>query len=204
MKSKPRGPYAKTALVRKGIRDAAVTAFAESGYRATTMKEIAVRAGISERGLAHHYPSKGELLLELLTVLEEESTPLVTSGDAIDQISGIIAVARYNIERPQLLELQNILGAEAASPSHPAHQRLTARYDELRQHLTALFGQLRDQSRLHTDLTPETLAAMYIALVDGLQMQWLYNRNAVDVERTLGTFLDSVCGLKLPDAVAKK
>jgi AcrR family transcriptional regulator len=44
---------------------AAVAAFAERGYRATTTRDIASRAGMSPAALYVHYPSKEQLLYEI-------------------------------------------------------------------------------------------------------------------------------------------
>jgi AcrR family transcriptional regulator len=187
-----RGPYAKTVAVRRRILEAAIDAFAESGFRGTTMKDVARRAGISQRGLVHHFPSKEDLLLDVLTLREEESSELLAAERDLGMILGMLTVVRYNAGRPRLLELQTVLGAEATSPEHPAHDRFVARYDGLRATLTTLFGALRERGELTTDLDAATLATMYIALIDGVQEQWLYNRDAVDIDATLKAFLRSV------------
>src|SRR5262245_1457034 len=44
---------------------AAGAAFAERGYRATTTRDIASRAGMSPAALYVHYPSKEQLLYEI-------------------------------------------------------------------------------------------------------------------------------------------
>ena len=61
-----RGPYAKTAAVRQRILEAGMQCFAQVGYFATSLNDIADRAGISRRGLGHHFKSKEELLTEVL------------------------------------------------------------------------------------------------------------------------------------------
>lgn len=45
--------------------DAAVAAFAERGFQATTTRDIASRAGMSPAALYVHYPSKEQLLYEI-------------------------------------------------------------------------------------------------------------------------------------------
>ena len=45
--------------------EAAVEAFAERGFRATTTRDIASRAGMSPAALYVHYPSKEQLLYEI-------------------------------------------------------------------------------------------------------------------------------------------
>src|SRR4051794_20654891 len=88
-----RGPYAKTALVRQQIVASATEVFAEFGYWATTMKEVAARAGISQRGLAHHFAEKAELLRAVIDARDEASTQLMAPyGDALESILSMFAV----------------------------------------------------------------------------------------------------------------
>lgn len=192
MTQQKRGPYAKTAGVRQRIIEAALGAFAETGYRATTMKEIALRAEISQRGLVHHFPTKEDLLLEVLVMYEDESARLMPTEGLHRQIDGLLSVARHNAERSEMLELQNLLSAEGTSPDHPAHERFRSRYDDLRWVLTDAFAELTERGATTTAIAPSSLATMYVALMDGLQLQWLYNRDAVDVERLLRDFLTMV------------
>ena len=52
---------------RRGeILDAALTVFAEKGYEAGTMREIATRVGVTEPALYRHYAGKEALLLDLV------------------------------------------------------------------------------------------------------------------------------------------
>jgi AcrR family transcriptional regulator len=193
MTTQRRGPYAKTAQVRRRIVEVALGAFAETGYRATTMKEIALRADISERGIVHHFPTKEDLLLEVLALYEEESARIMPVEADHRQIDGLLAVARHNQQHPEMLELQNLLGAEGTSAQHPAHERFVRRYEDLRWVLADVFSELAQRGAVQVDVEPDRLATMYTALLDGLQLQWLYNRDAVDVEGMLRDFLSMVC-----------
>lgn len=197
-----RGPYAKTAEVRQKILDAALSVFAESGYRATTMKEIAERAGISQRGLVHHFKNKGDLLLEIVEHRDAQSAEMHADVDRPD-IDYLLAVARDNTRHPGLVELHSTMSAESTSPEHPAHDHYRHRYDRFRVYLTGLFESMQARGDIAPSLEPEMLASMFIALSDGLQIQWLYRREAVDVERSLEQFLILVApGLKLQNDAA--
>jgi AcrR family transcriptional regulator len=48
---------------RRALRDAALRLFAEQGYEATTISQIAASAGIAERTFFVHFPSKEDVLL---------------------------------------------------------------------------------------------------------------------------------------------
>lgn len=59
------------------IANAATMLFAESGFRGTTTKEIALASGISEASLFQHFKSKAELYA---TILEEKAKQIYESG----------------------------------------------------------------------------------------------------------------------------
>lgn len=56
---------------------AAIDAFAEHGYHATTTRDIAGRAGLSPAALYVHYPSKGALLAEISRTGHEAALTLI-------------------------------------------------------------------------------------------------------------------------------
>lgn len=55
-----------TRSVREKIRDAAVQLFAEMGYHAAPLRDIASLAGIQAASIYYHYPSKQALLVEIM------------------------------------------------------------------------------------------------------------------------------------------
>lgn len=56
----------KSEKSRRGVLDAALHLFAHNGYRATTMREIAERAGVSTGNVYHHFPDKETIFRELI------------------------------------------------------------------------------------------------------------------------------------------
>lgn len=187
-----RGPYAKTAGVRRRIIEACLEVFTESGYRATTMKAVAERAGISQRGLVHHFRDKEELLAAVLAARDDATG---AGHPAFGDPAGIAEMVRIHFEtmhQPEVLELHSVLSAEAIAEGHPAHVYYAERYTGLRLYLAASFESLRADGRLQSPADSATLAGMVVALMDGLQIQWLYDRKSVDVEHTLDAFLRMV------------
>ncbi len=56
----------KSERSRRAVLDAALQLFAAQGYRATTMREIAEKAGVSTGNVYHHFPDKEAIFRELL------------------------------------------------------------------------------------------------------------------------------------------
>src|SRR5690606_41597781 len=51
---------------RDAILDAAMDEFADGGYNGTSLAKVAERAGITQQGLLHYFPSKQALLVAML------------------------------------------------------------------------------------------------------------------------------------------
>jgi AcrR family transcriptional regulator len=76
--------------------EAAVAAFAEQGYHATTTRDIAGRAGLSPAALYVHYPSKAALLARISQQGHDVALALVTEataagGDAEVRLRDVVA-----------------------------------------------------------------------------------------------------------------
>jgi len=54
------------------------------------------------------------------------------------------------------------------------------------------FDEVRAAGELNSDEDSDTLASTFLALMDGLQIQWLYNRGATDIDRVLRAYMKSV------------
>lgn len=187
----PRGRYAKSAEVQERILEAATDAFASAGYHAVTLKQIAATAGVSERGLVYHFPSKEELLIAVLDRHEQGvAQAFLHEGGAVSLGSFLRRVASDSL-RPGLVELHCLLAAETIAPDHPAHERYRERYRGLREYLSATFRQLADRDGLRTSMSSEALASGFVALLDGLQLQWIHDKST-DVLATVQGYLAGV------------
>jgi AcrR family transcriptional regulator len=181
---KRRGPYAKTEEKRRVILDAALEVFAKSGYRSGSIRDIADRVGMSEAGLLHHFPNKSALLAAVLDRRDQHSLSLVPmDGDDNPEgtIKGLLRLAAYNASVPGVVELYCTLSAEATSPDHPAHDYFVQRYTWVRERLIRTFEALRERGSLRAGVDPASAASSVIAQMDGLQVQWLLDRQCVDM-----------------------
>lgn len=190
--------YAKTATVRRGILDACLTIFSESGFHGASMAEIARRAGISHTGLLHHFPRKEDLLMAVLELQDERSAgylaqyaDLGTEADPLEILRGMATTLIERDQRVGLVELSAVLTGEATTPDHPAHDYFEKRYRNIRSFMTRLFTRLADQGRLSTNMSPARLAAVTIAAMDGLHTQWLFDRDAVDVDECVTALISA-------------
>ena len=195
-----RGPYAKTAGVRRRIIEACLEVFTESGYRATTMKAVAERAGISQRGLVHHFRDKEELLAAVLESRDEQTGQGYPELGSAHALAAVVRTHFETLTQPGFRELHTVLSAEATAPDHPAHDYYRERYAKLRLYVAAGLDALRARGRLDSPVGSGTLATLVLGLMDGLQVQWLYDPASVDVERAFDALFRSL-GVDLDEQV---
>ena len=186
--------YAKGRARRREIVAEATALFGEVGYRSASLREIAARCGISHPGLLHHFPTKEALLQAVLEHRDEVDADRYALDErpGLESLDLLVALTAHNAETPGIVELYAVLSAEASSPDHPAHAYFVDRYERARAALTRTFEALATQGRLAAGGEPAPLAVATIALMDGLQVQWLLDRTAVDMAAELRRFFASV------------
>ncbi len=182
---------------RRGlILDGATALFAEEGYGDTSLRDIAERVGVSKSTLLHHYGSKEELLSAVLSHRDRliESRDSYTPADrAADELRALSRGASENAAKaPGLIEVYAVLSCEAVPADHPAHAYFEERFRGVVDHFAALFRAAQEDGDLPAHRDPEFEAVWLTALWDGLQYQWLYDRDAVDVAAHLDAHLDDV------------
>lgn len=183
--------YAKGRARREQILEAANRAFSARGYRGASLAEIAESAGLSQPGLLHHFPSKQELLTEVLRMRHERDLERVQR--AVEQPCGYLGalaeLCAENVRAPGLVRLFTVLAAEAVDVDHPGHVAFRDRYRELRGHVASRLADEQRAGRIAPDLDPELLAVQILALFDGLQLQWLLDPDDVDMPAVFRDFV---------------
>jgi len=182
-----RGPYRKTAARRQDILDAALTVFGQSGYRSGSIREIAETVGISQAGLLHHFGSKDALLTAVLRHRDDMTKLLYSPATpGVETLLG--AVGAFRQTHRGTAELYCVLSAEATAPAHPAHKYFADRYVWLRSAFTEAFTRMRAAGELRADIEPASAARSVVALMDGLQLQWLLDPESVNMADDLESY----------------
>jgi AcrR family transcriptional regulator len=183
--------YAKGRARREDILEAANQAFAARGYRGASLAEIAETVGLSQPGLLHHFPSKNELLWEVLRLRHERDLDRVrrVTAEKASYAEALIELARQNAGSPGLVRLFTVLAAEAVDPDHPAHAQFRERYRELRERVGSQLAVEQEDGRLTPGLDPELVATQLLAMFDGLQLQWLLDPERVDMVAAFEDFM---------------
>lgn len=180
--------YAKGRAKRAEILDSAAAVFGEAGYRGASLREIAARCGISHPGLLHHFSTKEALLLAVLERREEIDSAEIDSAEidalgvtSVGELRQVVDLLARNATQPGIVELFCVLAAEATSPEHPAHFYFADRYRAVRDRLARTYRAVQVEGLLRPGVAPEVAARELVALMEGLQVQWLYDPETVDM-----------------------
>ena len=169
---------------RQAILDAALTLYADGGFRGTGLTAIGARAGVSHAAVLYHFGSAAELLL---AVLEERDRIFarryaeVFRGPPLEQIARIPEVARFNLENPGLARLHTVLAAESLDPKSPAHDWFRKRSRALHASWVRLLEAGIASGELRPDLDAGKEANALIAFMEGAQQQHFLDPARVDL-----------------------
>jgi AcrR family transcriptional regulator len=188
-RDRPRLPAAER---RRQIIDASSVLIAERGFWGLSMQDVADRCGLTVPGVLRHVGSKVGLLVAVLEHRDvedarslreqlgvgEDAVPDEWSAggpDGVDLRGLCSATVRRNAGQPEFVRLFTVLEAESLTPAHPAHDYFVRRQKQAIAAFTSLARDISDR--------PESLARHLVAMMDGLQVQWLRDTDAVDLVR---------------------
>jgi TetR/AcrR family acrAB operon transcriptional repressor len=166
---------------RHAILDAAELAFQENGVSRTSLAEIAKLAGVTRGAIYWHFENKAALfdamILRVFDPLERMLQELRLHEDE-NPVVALRNVAAYYLERvatdPQYVRVLEIAWHKCEYVGEMAvirdnHLECGNRYLDLNE---TGFRLARDRGYLRADLDPRQAAVGFVALVDGLVVNW--------------------------------
>ena len=178
---------------RQQILDAAVELFSARGYRSTGLAQLADTVGMSHPGLLYYFGTKERLLLEVVAErdriegeLREDLDPATLSLDTLADI------ARQNVENAMLTRLYVVLAAESLDAADPLHDFFVRRYDRARRHVAQLLQHSMTTGELRDDIDARQLSHEVLAMLMGLELQWLMDPDGFDLIETMDAYVDSL------------
>ncbi|MFC0674699.1 TetR/AcrR family transcriptional regulator [Brachybacterium hainanense] len=176
-----RGPYAKGEAKRQEILDVALEVVAEMGCRKASNREIARRVGLSQAGLMHYFGSREDLYVAVLRARDERDDAAFWLPQ--QDIRGFLAIMRHNSQVPGLVQLYVEFSAEASIGKHPAHGFFVERYAWLRERFIGFVRFAQEDGTFGAGVDAGQVADVMIAAADGIQQQWLLDRDLDMVAR---------------------
>ncbi|MEV6260757.1 TetR/AcrR family transcriptional regulator [Streptomyces sp. NPDC051784] len=199
-KARPRTPRSAEAKEKQQrILRIAMDTFGARGYNNASLAEIAEQAGLTQAGVLHYFRSKALLLTSVLELRDQTDIEQLGTDrpQGLDFLRHLVDTALRNAEREGIVRLYAVLSAESVTESHPAQDYFRDRYTGLRTFVA-------DALREACDLPPEraeqaeTAANAIIAVMDGLQVQWLLSPEAVDMAASTDLVVDSLLATLAP------
>ncbi|MEU8984935.1 TetR/AcrR family transcriptional regulator [Streptomyces sp. NPDC048558] len=169
---------------RAEIVRAALEVIAERGYRGASLAAVAERVGLTQQGLLHYFPTKDALLVAVLQERDQwDAVP-----DTRWRVDLLASLVEYNAMRPGIIQTFSALLGESVTEGHPAREYFTERYTRVRASMAEVL-RVEYGDRLPNGLTPERTAPLLVAVMDGLQYQWLLDPESVDMPGAFRDFL---------------
>ena len=147
----------------------AVAVFNERGYEATSMDELALRAGVTKSAIYHHVPGKEELLrlavdraLDGLFAVTRE--PEATTGPAIDRLEHVVrgSVQVLTAELPFVTLLLRVRGNTAVERAALQRRR---EFDHV---VRDLVRAARREGSVRPDVDPALIGRLLFGTVNSL------------------------------------
>ncbi|WP_437773323.1 TetR/AcrR family transcriptional regulator [Arthrobacter sp. KNU40] len=183
-KTGSRGPYVQGLAAQARIIREAADLFGKRGYRGASLDEIAKASGISKQGLLHHFPSKRHLLVAVLKYrdnIDHEAWPDTRALVGAEVLDVWDWVVERNLKLAGLVRLSHILAAESSGEDHPALEFFLDHFETGRGMLVGAFEAGVAKGQLRADVDYEIVARQVIAMLEGLENQWLIDPEHVDI-----------------------
>lgn len=180
---------------RAEILRAAHEVFSSKGFRNGSLGDIADRVGITHQGILHYFGSKEQLLVEVLRDRDASGRLEYESAErpqGVDFLQHVLRTVQKNVERTGIVQAYTVLSAESVTEGHPAQAWFRDRFDVLRAELAAALRVACGPGDPVPDAELDRAASALIAVMDGLQVQWLLNPDAVDMPAVVRMTLDAL------------
>lgn len=169
---------------RRELVAAAAALFAERGYRATSIADVAARVGVTQQALLYYFGSKVGLLHAVIDQRDGDSVDFVEELAAIGGAKAIEQIPRYahrNIANSDLARLFTVLVAENLHPDDVAHEHFVQRYRDLRRRIEDVIVSGQESGEFAGTVDARLKAAEILAFIEGINTQWLLDPDSVDL-----------------------
>ena len=184
---------------RRQILDAAVRVFAQQGFHATRVSDIADEAGVAYGLVYHYFNSKEEVLNELFV---ERWSLLIAAIEEADRAGGphrdrLAAVAGFIIDSyrhdPELMKVIIVEVTRAANSFGAAH--LDTISDAYRQ-IQGIVEKAQASGEFRTEVTAQFAAMAFYGAIEQVLTGWIFGlleQGEDSYERAKDNVVETVC-----------
>lgn len=178
----------RTAISDRAMLDAAVELILEHGTDKTTLAAIGEKAGYS-RGLAtYRFGSKAGLFDEVCKSISRHWLDYLNEGVGEEygveaMCAALDAYFRFVSDLPREARVLQILYCAAASPKSEYQQTSVNLHQRQRDDVAEWIQRGIKDGSVRDDVSPESVAAQYIAYISGMTYLWLIHPTSVDFHK---------------------
>ena len=192
---KAQRPRQETIRRREDILRAALATFGSKGFKAGSLAEVAEQVGITQAGVLHHFGSKDQLLLDVLEYRDQSDVEQLEGQHipgGLELFRHLAKTAALNAQRPGIVQAFTVLSAESVTDEHPAQEWFRARYRQLRFEVRRALVTVCASDDPPAETAIDDATAAILAVMDGLQVQWLLDPEGVDMPRIVEKVMDEL------------
>ena len=165
-------------LERRKLRvmEVATDMFVNRGYAATTLLDIAKKAGVATRTLYQHFGDKEAIFREVIFARDTARIERPELADGEDLVAALRKAAGYSYQvalRPRSIELMRLMIAESARFPELMSTVATAIFTRFTSNVARLFRQLADKG-LIPDGDHDQSAELFVDLLLGNRTVMIY------------------------------
>lgn len=167
------------------IIEAAQRLIANQGVEKTSMRDIAVEAGITTGAIYYYYKSKEELLYDVMDyasavtseIVKMRSRPEARPDEVLDEIARKVT---QQLTNNRLWNLRFYLALQAAQGDETLRERFASNYAAQTRRTAELFNYVFDTPPQSQDLD---LAVLMVAALDGINFQQFIGALPVKIDK---------------------
>lgn len=192
MTGQSRGAYRNGIETRRQLVENATRVFGEHGFRGGSLRLIAASVGASASQIISHFGSKDGLLTAVLDYWDVQQVD-EHSVHGLAYVETLRVRMAYSHDNPAWAAFLLTLASEATAADHPAHGYFTERYARIADRLQAEILAAAESGEISPmdSGTARSEARGLSAMMDGLQLQWLLDRD-IDLVADFDAYLDAV------------
>lgn len=181
---------------RKEIFEAAAKIFAEKGYAATSIQDVADAVGILKGSLYYYIDSKEDLLFGVIQDAHETGIAnlehiAAVEGDALVKLRA--AVESHVVSNVQNLAKVGVFFNDFRSLSPERHELIIKARDKYDRQFRTLIRQGQQEGVIREDIDPKIATMGILGMVNWVY-QWYRPTGKVSAEEIASTFADLVLG----------
>lgn len=169
--------------------------FGSRGFHQASLGDIADRVGLTRQAILHHFGTKEQLLVEVLRYREHRDVEGFDNHEPPrggEFLRHLVQTAATNTHRLGLVQSYAVLSAESTTENHPAQASFRERFSALRAQIADALILCCPSEDRPDDEEIDRAASCIVAVMDGLQVQWLLDPEQIDMPAAVSLVIDAL------------